>query len=53
MPVALVPPENVKPFESQYIERSTTMGTLLVTSTTAPNECSIHIERPAPESIRR
>src|SRR5262249_5713248 len=35
MPVALVPPLNSTPPESQYSDRSTTMGTPLVTCTSA------------------
>ncbi len=40
MPVAFVPPENSKPFESQYIERSTMIGTPFVTWITAPKYSS-------------
>ena len=37
---AFVPPAHAAPFAFQYIERSTTMGTPLVTSMRAPNEVS-------------
>ena len=36
--IVLVPPENVTPFAFQYIERSTTIGTSLATSTATPND---------------
>lgn len=40
VPVALVPPDQKKPFESQYIDRSTTIFTPFVTSISAPKPSS-------------